>query len=120
VEGLGRSLEAYQALTRYNGTTSDAGRRLLHWAHAVGFAEVVPSASVWCFATPEERAWWGDLWAERFTHSSLAAQLVDHDLATAADLARFAEAWRGWAASSDGWFAVIHGEVLARVRTGPG
>ena len=26
-----------------------------------------PTASAWCFATPEDRAWWGDLWADRIT-----------------------------------------------------
>lgn len=112
---IARALDAYGALTRANGATWDAGRRLLQWAHATGFSEVVPSASVWCFATPEERTWWGDLWAERFTASSMAGQLLAHGIATSDDLAGFARAWRQWAASPDGWFAVIHGEVVTTV-----
>jgi SAM-dependent methyltransferase len=113
--GIARAVDAYGALTRINGATWDAGRRLLAWANACGFAEVVPSASVWCFATPSERAWWGDLWAERFTASALAGQLVVHGIATADDLTGFAQAWRSWAASPDGWFALIHGEVIGVV-----
>jgi SAM-dependent methyltransferase len=112
---LARAFAAYGALTRINGANWDAGRRLLRWAHQVGFESVVASASTWCFATPEDRAWWGDLWADRFTRSSLAEQLLGHGIAGEEDLASFAGAWRRWAASPDGWFAVLHGEVLCTV-----
>ena len=30
-------------------------------------------ASAWCYADDEERAWWGDLWADRITKTALAA-----------------------------------------------
>jgi ubiquinone/menaquinone biosynthesis C-methylase UbiE len=109
---LARAIIAYGELTRANGANWDAGRRLLAWAHAAGFTAVVPSASVWCFATAEDRGWWGGLWAERFTHSFVAEQLVEKGIATADDLTSFGEGWRRWAASPDGWFAVPHGEVL--------
>jgi ubiquinone/menaquinone biosynthesis C-methylase UbiE len=109
---LDRAIAAYGQLTRANGANWDAGRRLLHWANQAGFASVEPSASTWCFATPEDRAWWGGLWADRFTQSSLADQLLDHGFADRAELDSFARAWRSWAASPDGWFGVLHGEVL--------
>jgi ubiquinone/menaquinone biosynthesis C-methylase UbiE len=109
---LDRAFVAYGALTRANGANWDAGRRLLQWAHHAGFETVTPSASVWCFATPEDRAWWGGLWADRFTQSDLAGQLVGQGIANEEDLASFADAWRRWAAAPDGWFAVLHGEVL--------
>jgi ubiquinone/menaquinone biosynthesis C-methylase UbiE len=112
---LARAMAAYGELTRANGANWDAGRRLLHWALEVGFASVLPSASTWCFATPEDRAWWGGLWADRFTRSSMAEQLVAGGVATDDDLASFAAAWRRWAASPDGWFAVLHGEALCTV-----
>ena len=110
---LQRSLAGYGQLTRVNGANWDAGRRLLHWAHRAGFTEVVASASAWCFATPEDRGWWGGLWADRFTQSALAEQLLAHRIATDEDLVSFAAAWRRWASSPDGWFAVLHGEVVA-------
>jgi ubiquinone/menaquinone biosynthesis C-methylase UbiE len=112
---IDRALEAYGALTRINGANWDAGRRLLHWANQIGFSSVTPTASVWCFATPLEREWWGDLWAERFTRSSMADQLLAHGVASKDDLESFSRAWRSWAASPDGWFAVVHGEVIATV-----
>ncbi len=110
---LDRALAAYGALTRINRAHWDAGRMLLGWAHDAGFAEVAPSASVWCFATEVDRAWWGGLWADRFTQSTLAEQLLAHGIATGEDLEAFAVAWRSWALSPDGWFAVLHGEILA-------
>ncbi len=77
---------------------------------------MVPSASAWCYATPEERRWWGDLWADRVTTSSLADQLLARHIATEDDLASFAAAWRGWASEPDGWFAILHGEVICTVQ----
>jgi len=110
---LARAIAAYGGLTRVNRARWDAGRLLLGWAHAAGFSEVEPSASVWCFATDEARAWWGGLWADRFTRSAMADQLLAHGLADRADLEAFAAGWRRWAASPDGWFAALHGEILA-------
>ena len=92
----------------------DAGRQLLSWAQQAGFSSVEPSASVWCFATPEERAWWGGLWADRVTQSAFADGVARHRLATPADLEDMAAGWRAWAAAPDGWFLVPHGEVLCR------
>ncbi|HWD51850.1 MAG TPA: methyltransferase domain-containing protein [Acidimicrobiales bacterium] len=109
---LERSLEAYRAATLANGAQCDAGRKLLGWAHRAGFSSVVPSASVWCFATPEDRNWWGDLWADRMTKSSLAEQLLARGIATPEDLDGFAQAWRDWSGEPDGWFSVLHGEVI--------
>jgi ubiquinone/menaquinone biosynthesis C-methylase UbiE len=108
---LDRSQAAYVAMARANGANPDAGRRLLRWAHEAGFGTVAPSASVWCFATPDERAWWGGLWSERVTSSRLAEQLRAAGLADD-DLVAFADGWRRWAVEPDGWFGVIHGEVL--------
>jgi len=42
----------------------------------------------------------------------VAEQLVARGLATADDLVSFGDGWRRWADSPDGWFAVLHGEVL--------
>jgi ubiquinone/menaquinone biosynthesis C-methylase UbiE len=106
-------LALYSVITRGNGGNPDAGRLLLAWAHAAGFTEVTPSASVWCFATPDDRQWWAGLWADRVVESSLAGQAIEGGHATQADLNRIATAWRVWASDPDAWFAVLHGEILA-------
>ncbi len=111
---LDRWLSLYRELARRNGGEPDAGRHLLAWALRAGFRDVRPSASAWCFATPEDRAWWAETWAVRVTESALAGQAVDRGLATREALAEIAGGWRRWAAAEDGWFAVLHGEVLCR------
>lgn len=73
---------------------------------------MVPPASVWCFATPDNRDFWGGMWADRVVGSALAEQAVQRGLASKADLEEVAQAWRRWATASDGWFTVVHGEVL--------
>jgi SAM-dependent methyltransferase len=112
--GLTRWLALYRAIARGNRGEPDAGRFLLRWAHDADFSDVTPSASVWCFATPEDRAWWGGLWADRITVSSLGDQIVERGLATRAELDEIATAWREWSDDPDGWFAVLHGEILCR------
>src|ERR671929_39038 len=61
-DGLTRWLDLYQRVARHNDAEPDAGRRLLSWAHAAGLRDVVATTSAWCFATPEERGWWGRSW----------------------------------------------------------
>ncbi|MGH3974529.1 MAG: SAM-dependent methyltransferase, partial [Pseudonocardiaceae bacterium] len=104
----------YQRVARGNQAEPDAGRHLLSWAKAAGFTEITSSASAWCFATPEERAWWGGLWAQRVTQSALAGQAGERHFATREDLEDMADGWRQWSERDDGWFAVLHGEVLCR------
>jgi SAM-dependent methyltransferase len=106
VPGLDDWLAGFRRLIRVHGGEPDAGRRLLSWARAAGFTEVTAGASVWCFASPEDRAWWGGMWADRLLQSDLAAQLPDGP--------RLAAAWQEWAAAPDGWFLVPHGEIIAR------
>jgi ubiquinone/menaquinone biosynthesis C-methylase UbiE len=110
---MDRWLELYQQITRRNGGEPDAARLLLTWAHRAGFTEATASASVWCFATPDERTWWANLWADRITESQLAEQALREGFATASELDEIADAWRAWASDPGSWFAVLHGEILA-------
>ena len=111
---LDRWLAIYRAVAHGNGAEPDAGRRLLAWARAAGAAEVTPSASVWCYATPDDRAWWGGMWADRILTSAITRQAVDGGHADLAELEEISRAWREWAENDDGWFLVPHGEVVCR------
>ncbi|WSG19157.1 class I SAM-dependent methyltransferase [Nonomuraea sp. NBC_01738] len=104
----------YQAMARANGGEPDAGRRMLSWARQAGFTDVVATSSTWCFATPEDRAWWGGMWAERILKSAMATQALTSGAATEQDLRRISDAWRAWAAAGDGWLSILHGEILCR------
>ncbi len=112
--GLREWLDGYRAAARAaGGGEPDAGSRLLAWARAAGFSEVVPSASAWVFATPADRAWWGGTWAERTENPPLSDRLRRNGF-SADDVARAARAWRSWAAEEDGWTSMTHGELLCR------
>jgi SAM-dependent methyltransferase len=114
--GLDRWLELYRDAARSNGGEPDAGRHLLAWAHAAGLHDVMATSSTWCFATPEARAWWGGMWADRVTGSALAEQLVHEGRASPEDLREVADAWLAWAADPDGWISVPHGELVVTKR----
>ena len=107
-------LRLYSIAARANGGEPDAGRRLLSWAQQAGLAGVTASASVWCHATAEDRAYWAGSWAERIVESAVARQLVDSGQATPEQLRQISDGWRRWAEAEDGWFMVPHGEIIYR------
>ena len=112
---LDRWLEVYHQLARSNGAEPDAGRRLLAWAHEAGLTDLTPTASSWCFATPEDRAWWGGMWADRVLQSRFADQAYAEGASTPEELEAISRAWLAWAEHPDGWMTQTHGELLARV-----
>lgn len=114
VDALDRWLALYTEAARANGGEPDAGRRLLSWARQAGFADITPTASMWCYATEETRDWWGGMWADRILHSDLAHQLVRSGMATTAELEEISSGWRRWSLAPDGWFAIPNGEILCR------
>ena len=112
--GMEQWRSVYMATARANGGEPDAGSRLLSWARAAGFADASASASTWCYATPADRAWQSQTWAQRCL-TSFGPRAVELGLADRADLETMAQAWRQWGDSEDAWFVVVHGEVLARI-----
>ena len=112
--GMEQWRSVYMATARANGGEPDAGSRLLSWARAAGFTDVTASASTWCYATPADRTWQSQTWAQRCL-TSFGPRAVELGLADRADLEAMAQAWRQWGASEDAWFVVVPGEVLARV-----
>lgn len=113
-DGLEAWAALYQRVHRSNGGEPDAGRRLRQWAIEAGFTEVESSASIWCFASEEERAWWGGLWRDR----ALLSAFADDALAlgsSRADLEQISRAWETWSTTREGWMGMPHGEILCRV-----
>jgi SAM-dependent methyltransferase len=113
-------LSIYRRVARHNGGEPDAGRRLLAWAHQAGLTDVTVSSSTWCFATPADRAYWGTTWADRIRQSAIATRALETAMATDDDLARISKGWLDWADDRDGWFSVLHGEILCRKAAVPG
>ena len=112
--GLAEWLEVYLAAHRATSGEPAAGRRLKAWAREAGFADVRSSASVWLFETPDDRAWWGGMWADRALQSSFADNVRRHGIGDQATLERISAAWREWAEHPDAWMLLPHGEILAR------
>jgi ubiquinone/menaquinone biosynthesis C-methylase UbiE len=110
---LSRWSQLYHELTVRNRAEADAGRFLHIWARRAGFTELRVSTSNWTFHTADERAWWGGLWADRIRESEFATQALEYGLTDRAELERIAGAFLRWASDPDGWFVVLHGEVLA-------
>jgi len=105
----------YRATAHALGAEPDAARVLPAWCRAAGLVDVKPSLGTWLHATSEDRGRWAGMWAQRATGSSFASHAVRLGLADAADLARIAAGWRAWGDHPDGWLAIVHGQVLARV-----
>jgi SAM-dependent methyltransferase len=112
--GMEGWLELYRRVARAHGGEPDAGRRLRSWARRAGFTGITSSAAAWCYAEPDELAWWSGLWADRTVSSSYAALAVDGGHATPGRLQEIADVWRDWGSRKDAWFMVPHGEVLCR------
>ncbi|MEU6302387.1 class I SAM-dependent methyltransferase [Streptomyces chartreusis] len=112
--GMDDWLDLYRRVARANGGEPDAGRRLKSWALRAGLTDVTATSSTWTFSTEEERAWWSGLWADRTLASAYAGRATEGGHATAEELRAVSEAWREWGRRGDGWFSVLHGEILCR------
>ncbi len=113
VAGISEWRDRYRSVARDLGADPDAGRRLLGWCLDAGLTDVESSASVWCFAG-EDRRWWADVWIDRIGSEPLRGRLTG-DGADDEELDTMQAGWRAWSDAPDGWFAVLHGEVLVRV-----
>ncbi|MFG2543444.1 methyltransferase domain-containing protein [Streptomyces sp. NPDC048594] len=114
--GMDAWLDLYRRVARANGGEPDAGRRLKAWALEAGFTDVTATSATWTFATAEEREWWSGLWADRTLASAYAGRATEGGHATAEQLREVSAAWRDWGERPEGWFGVLHGEILCRKR----
>ncbi|GAQ64803.1 class I SAM-dependent methyltransferase [Streptomyces scabiei] len=112
--GMDDWLELYRRVARANGGEPDAGRRLKSWALRAGLSDITATSATWTYATAEERAWWSGLWADRTVASAYAERATRGGHATQERLREIEAAWREWGRQEDGWFAVLHGEILCR------
>ncbi|MGV8876723.1 MAG: class I SAM-dependent methyltransferase [Rhodoglobus sp.] len=115
IAGLRLWAQVYDRVHRSNGGEPNAGRRLKSWAMQAGLEDLVASASLWNFSDPADRQWWGSMWQQRVLESAFADDALSRSLATRHELHEISAAWQQWAQSPDGWLAMPHGEILARV-----
>jgi ubiquinone/menaquinone biosynthesis C-methylase UbiE len=115
--GLKEWNELYLRVARSNGGEPNAGRRLHVWARQAGFdrADITCSTGTWCYSTPEELAWWSELWADRTVQSNFARTAIERGIADQEKLEHVANLWREWGKDEDAWFVVLHGEIICSV-----
>lgn len=109
--------QIYERISRARGLNPHPGSYIHVWAVQAGFerADVTCSTGSWCFGSPEERAYWGGTMAERALSSSgMAKTAVDEGYATREELEHIAQAWREWVKDEEGWFGVLHGQIVCR------
>lgn len=113
--GLDRWMDIYQSVARRNGAEPDAARHLLAWADEAGLDAVDASVGTWLFCTPEDRRWWGDLWAERSRSSTFAEKAIAYGIADERELDEIAQEWRRWSEHPHAWFIVPSGELICHI-----
>ena len=111
--GLDRWLELYRAAAHAVGGEPDAGRYLGDWAEQAGL-RAETSWSTWIYQTPDERRWWGSLWADRIVSSAFATTVLEAGLADRAELEALSDVWRSWGNLPSGSFELPCGEVICR------
>ena len=104
--------ELYHQVAAANGGNANAGRFLLGWVRAAGFVDPVVTTGTVTHADREARQTWGGMWAVRIVDSDFANHAVNGGLATRTELREISAAFRRWAASSDGFWAYMCGEVI--------
>jgi len=118
VEGMREWLDLYIGVAKGLNCDPNIGKRLHAVAMDAGFprSDIETSVGTWTFSTPEERAWWCGLWAERTVQSEFKRKAIESGLATEEDLHKIAETWRVMEEKEDGWFAVINGQIICHVK----
>ena len=106
-------LKLYRNLAISNGGQPDAGTRLLDWAQRVGFTHIKPGSSTWCFATAEEREYWGGAWENRVLTANMAEDArIKH--IPEETLEKMSQAWAHWKKCNNGCMIIPHGNILAK------
>ncbi|KAJ5152672.1 uncharacterized protein N7482_009150 [Penicillium canariense] len=113
-EGIALWKRVTDAMGAAKGGNPHPGRMIHVWAERAGFAraDMRKSAGTWCFSSPEERAYWGGSMGERAKSSGFAKTAVEEGFAGLEELNRVAEGWREFVEDEDGWFALLHGQML--------
>lgn len=113
---LTRWNELYHAICEADAVFADGGRHLLSWLQTLEGIDIEMSSSTWTFATPEMRARWGIVWADRVRDSHYASEAIRHGLSDPVELNAIAVAWLRWVDDPAGFFMVPHAQAIVTKR----
>ncbi|KAL4912762.1 S-adenosyl-L-methionine-dependent methyltransferase [Aspergillus aurantiobrunneus] len=113
-EGIAAWLELTGRMGRAKGGNPHPGRYIHVWAVEAGFerGRIERSVGSWCFSSPAEREYWGGSMARRMESSGFSEGAVEGGFAGRGELEGIARGWREWVADEDGWFGLLHGQIL--------
>ncbi|KAF2096258.1 putative UbiE/COQ5 family methyltransferase [Rhizodiscina lignyota] len=113
-EGVAKWYKLAVDIASAKGGNPHPGRAIHAWAAQAGFdrARIQKSTGTWCFSTPEERRYWGGTHGSRVTSSGSATIAVEGGYATKEELEEAAKGWKDWVDNEDGWFGILHGEIV--------
>ncbi|PYI11945.1 S-adenosyl-L-methionine-dependent methyltransferase [Aspergillus sclerotiicarbonarius CBS 121057] len=113
-EGLELWWEVTGRMGREMGGNPHPGNRIHVWAVEAGFerGSVRRSAGTWCFSGDEERRYWGGSMAGRARESGFVDLALKGGFAGREELGRIVSGWEEWVDCEDGWFGVLHGEIV--------
>ncbi|KAL2818667.1 S-adenosyl-L-methionine-dependent methyltransferase [Aspergillus granulosus] len=112
--GIENWLKVTSRVAKAKGGNPHPGRMIHVWAREAGFdvEKVKRSSGAWCFSEPEEREYWGGGMARRMEESGFVDLALGEGGITKEELEGIVHGWREWVAEENGWFGVLHGEVL--------
>ncbi len=111
---LDRFIEVHHQAWYRNGGEPQMGRQLRALFNAAEVVDLEISAAVWCYATPDETAAWGEAYADRLLTSPMGERPVEYGFATRAEIEAMAAAFRAWGSHPEATWMFIHIAALGR------
>lgn len=111
-KGLRAWKEVTGRLAEKRGGNPHPGNHIHVWARKAGFDRIQKSAGSWCFASDEEREYWGGSMAERMMNSGLRNMAIEDGIANEDDFSSIAEGWNDFKSDQDAWFGLMHGQII--------
>jgi ubiquinone/menaquinone biosynthesis C-methylase UbiE len=113
-DSLLSGLKVMEDLIRSGGSEPLAGRRLKAWALEAGFSrkQIKITGNVEAFATAEETAFIGGIYAERFGKDAMGGKGIKLRLISEEERVGIVDAWTKWGEREDAFFNITHTELL--------
>ncbi|RAK96937.1 class I SAM-dependent methyltransferase [Aspergillus ibericus CBS 121593] len=113
-KGIGEWWEVTNRMGRARGGNPHPGNRIHVWAEEAGLGRerMRRSAGAWCFSTGEERRYWGGSMAGRARESGFVELALREGFVDREGLGRIVRGWEEFVDCEEGWFGVLHGEIV--------
>jgi ubiquinone/menaquinone biosynthesis C-methylase UbiE len=104
----------FEADWRQAGGHPRIGRMLRAYLHRAGFVDIQATASYEPFGEGESVRWWSRISSRRCTEPDFVARVTGQGMTTLATLEQMRLAYTAWGEQTESFFALAHGEAVAR------